>query len=478
MFLRNRVFVAVAFSSLLIFNIAIYPWMLDDSFISFRYAENLIAGHGLVYNPGERVEGYTCFLWVILLSSGHFLHISTVLFGRILGIAFSAATILLVFFSHRFLKSINPRIAAVAAVLLATAGAFSPWAISGMEVSLFSFLLLASLLYYLAHRNAFSFVNGMILALLLSGLSMTRPEGLLITVIIVADLLLLHRTISALSVSIIFFAIFGAYFYWRWQYYGYLLPNTFYAKVGSHSQQILRGIKYTFSFLLATSLLVVAAVVGVAKNTELRLMAAVLVMFTIYIVVVGGDIMPAFRFFAPLLPLLCILAAAGLQIRESLLLPGTACLIIFNLLIFRYHPQMLSYILSDTVAEDGKEVGLWLKQNASSASVIATNTGGSVAYYSRLRTIDMLGLNDVHIAHRKIAWLGIGPAGHEKGDGAYVLSRMPDYIQFGSSLGSRDPRFLSDQELSQLKGFYQNYELRYYSLPSGNQMLLYVKKGQ
>src|SRR6266404_6223228 len=38
----------------------------DDAFISFRYARNLVEGHGLVFNPGERVEGYTNFVWVLL----------------------------------------------------------------------------------------------------------------------------------------------------------------------------------------------------------------------------------------------------------------------------------------------------------------------------------------------------------------------------------------------------------------------------
>src|SRR5690606_38133881 len=45
----------------------IWPsWLSDDAFISFRYAQNLVEGHGLVYNPGERVEGYTNFLWTVL----------------------------------------------------------------------------------------------------------------------------------------------------------------------------------------------------------------------------------------------------------------------------------------------------------------------------------------------------------------------------------------------------------------------------
>ena len=45
-------------------------WFLcDDAFISFRYVRNLLAGHGLVFNPGEYVEGYTNFLWILELAA-------------------------------------------------------------------------------------------------------------------------------------------------------------------------------------------------------------------------------------------------------------------------------------------------------------------------------------------------------------------------------------------------------------------------
>src|SRR5215208_1233784 len=46
-----------------------YPFVIDDAFISFRYAANLAHGHGLVFNPGERVEGYTDFLWTVLIAA-------------------------------------------------------------------------------------------------------------------------------------------------------------------------------------------------------------------------------------------------------------------------------------------------------------------------------------------------------------------------------------------------------------------------
>jgi hypothetical protein len=96
-------------------------------------------------------------------------------------------------------------------------------------------------------------------------------------------------------------------------------------------------------------------------------------------------------------------------------------------------------------------------------AVLATNTAGTIPYYSGLRTIDMLGLNDVHIAHRNMP-MGKGLAGHEKWDAAYVLAQHPDYIQFGSATGNNLPCFRSDSDIARLPEFQQLYEPRIYRL--------------
>jgi hypothetical protein len=46
-----------------------WAWTEDDAFITFRYARNLASGHGFVFNPGERVEGYSNFVWVLLMAA-------------------------------------------------------------------------------------------------------------------------------------------------------------------------------------------------------------------------------------------------------------------------------------------------------------------------------------------------------------------------------------------------------------------------
>jgi hypothetical protein len=75
-------------------------------------------------------------------------------------------------------------------------------------------------------------------------------------------------------------------------------------------------------------------------------------------------------------------------------------------------------------------VGEWLRTTFEPGTVIATNAAGIVPYVSKLPTIDMLGLNDEHIAHRDIT-LGKVTLGHEKHDARYVLERRPDIILLG-----------------------------------------------
>ena len=62
--------VLIALVAGLVFLALLNRFIQDDAFISFQYARNLVEGHGLTFNPGERVEGYTNFLWTLLISAG------------------------------------------------------------------------------------------------------------------------------------------------------------------------------------------------------------------------------------------------------------------------------------------------------------------------------------------------------------------------------------------------------------------------
>ncbi|MCI0476029.1 MAG: hypothetical protein L0Y55_07260 [Anaerolineales bacterium] len=125
---------------------------VDDAYISFRYAQNAIRGAGLVFNPGERVEGFTNFLWTTMTIPLEGAGVDVGRASMLIGALFGLATIWLVF---RFAKIVGaPRGAGwLAAFLLAVDGSFVLWSISGMETPLFAFLIFAGAVMYVQEQS-------------------------------------------------------------------------------------------------------------------------------------------------------------------------------------------------------------------------------------------------------------------------------------------------------------------------------------
>ncbi len=198
-------------------------WMLDDAFISFRYALHWAQGLGPVYNPGEApVEGYTNFLWVALLALGARLGGDIVLLSRTLGAAAGLLTLALVFNSRRFMRALDREVPVLATLFLASFCIFLPWPTSGMETTLFGLLLTFSLLLHFSTLGeAPSRLKLMGLGIVLALTVMTRPEGLLVAGLVLADQALeslLKRRFQVFIVLVAFLAryeILGG-FWARW----------------------------------------------------------------------------------------------------------------------------------------------------------------------------------------------------------------------------------------------------------------------
>jgi hypothetical protein len=106
-----------------------------------------------------------------------------------------------------------------------------------------------------------------------------------------------------------------------------------------------------------------------------------------------------------------------------------------------------------------KDAGMYLHNNFPKDTVVALNPAGIIPYYSELETIDMLGLNDIHIAHQGKRDYSLWYA-HQAGDGAYVLSRKPDIIIFtGRTLSAEPGEFISDREIWDSTEFKSDYKL-------------------
>ena len=78
-----------------------FRWVAEDAYISFRYARNLVEGHGLVFNVGEKVEGYTNFLWTLLLAPGLAFNMNPQSISLLLGLIFSTISFAFLFLTHQ-----------------------------------------------------------------------------------------------------------------------------------------------------------------------------------------------------------------------------------------------------------------------------------------------------------------------------------------------------------------------------------------
>lgn len=473
--------IAIAAVFLLLFSALIRSWIADDAFIAFRYAANLADGNGPVFNTGERVEGYTSFLWMVLMAAGKLLGIKPPVFSVILGIIFALGCIFILSAAHLFIGQINARISAIAVLFLGSSGVFLPWGKSGMEVMAFTFSILLIVLYYIRIKDSGDPRSFILLGTLCAIAMLIRPEGSLLSLAIIISHLFGGRNrwpIFYFVGAVLF--LYVPYFCWRYLYYGYFFPNTFYAKVGFSVGQVINGLKYTIKFAFVSLLMLLPLIDPQTISGWLRrlkgliIIPVVSVLFAVYVILVGGDFMEAFRFFVPILPLICLLTAISLSLfgRWRMTAIFTVAIIVYNLAMWNFE-DIIPTFKHDRVAEIGKEVGIWLADNVPPDAVIATNTAGTIPYYSGLRTIDMLGLNDLHIGHHDIPKMGSGWSGHEKGDGDYVLSRSPNLIQMGSSLGTQKPGFRGDHELYDNPVFHKEYILRIIELPSGDTLRIY-----
>ncbi len=425
--------------------------VIDDAFIAFRYAEHFVQGHGLVFNLGERVEGYTCFLWVMLLSLPTALGLDLVVASKIFGALFAVMTLVV---TARFFPTDSaslPRTRWLAPALLVGNAAVGMWAVHGLETALF--MLLLTLALRADGREGGEQPSRAGIAGVWYGLAtLTRPEGM-----IAFFASLLFRGVAGrgslkdrkvLSHALVYGAIVLPHFVWRYFYYGYPLPNTYYAKVALSWPLVVRGSEYVLGFFGGFGALLFLALpltLWVARrDRKIALLAFVTGAHLCAVVLEGGDGFPGYRFLIPIAPALYLLVQAGVEelVRLSRQAGRRRIFARIAFLIAALGVPLHAHHLFGSAIEEARGadkftrrltlVGQTLRRVLPPTTRISLNPVGAVPYYSRLYTIDMLGLTDEHIAHTDVAMQASGYAGHEKGDGDYILDRAPEVILLGN----------------------------------------------
>ncbi len=478
---------------LLVLGLAVLAWtafrhwgyLVDDTFIALRYARHLVEGHGLVFNPGERVEGYTSLPFVLLGALCLRIGVEPAASLAALAAAAGAATLLLTQRIERMLAPPSGVGVPLSVLLLLATPAFAYWSFRALETLPFTALLLTALSVALHEsRDGRWRGSGLLFALV----ALARPEGAYLFVLASAALLLVEARASgawrhagrhALNLVLVAGAL-GAYVAWRVSYYGELLPNTFFAKVTGGPGQLATGLRYLRDFLLAAPLLAAALVFPLAlapRSVRVRLgspalalaLHAVALGYVAYVVAVGADFMPFFRFFVPALPLAAVLGALvlrALPLPELARGPVLASLFALHAVAGLTTEQPYRAFVAHRTTLVGQRVGEWLAERLGPDDWIAVNTAGAVPYFSRLPAIDMLGLTDAQIARRPVYIVSEGWAGHRRGWGEYVLRRRPRAILFYNSAGLAEPHYLSDHELANEPLFRFFYAVRAATLPA------------
>lgn len=434
-----------------------YDFLSDDAFISFRYAVNLAAGDGLVFNPGDRVEGYTNLLYVLLLAGLARCGADPVGAGRAIGILSTAMLALLAFgVVVRPGRRDAYAFGAIAAAALLLNPFLAIWIGGGLETPLFAALIMAlAYVMTVAEPGRRSFTAASVIGV---ALTLTRPEGIAVYALAACWALFAwrlpwrERAAALLPGALAFVVCIVGLSAWRLWYYGSLLPNTFYVKSGFSARHLSRGLWYVGEFA-RNGYVPAAAVLGaigvlLLPGRATLFLASLLATLTAMVVAVGGDGLPAYRFMVPALAPLFCLAALGLYALQRRLgprAPVTAALILLGIGLAgwsataRRDDFYLIHLEHKEEVDSWSRAGRWLRANLPPGTSVAAVPIGALAYYSGLPVIDMMGLTDRHIARVPVTDLGSGQAGHEKHDGAYVLSRRPGLLLLANVFVNREP---------------------------------------
>jgi arabinofuranosyltransferase len=384
-----------------------WDYHVDDAFITYRYATHLRETGELAYNLNEREEGYTSFLWVVLLALG----------SSVFPLPFCSKFLALLLMWGMFYWFYR-----LSADFQGSLGIFFLWlcfpltwmnGMNGMETMAYSFLITAqvatALLFLESSSSSSSSSSGgyawqWAFWALLSGLA--RPEGNLIAFFLALFLGIASPQRRKILLPLLFYIGLGAsYFVARLFYFDYPWtepwPNPFFFKVSTGMLWKAKGIRYVFSFIqepLFPSLCLLAYFYTQKGRSVQRLLLVFLpvLAYLIFFCMVEPIVEYFYRFLFPIFPLilLVLLPTEREQWNKKSLVALSLCLMMNGILEYRKAsiPGLSDYYstpLKRTHVPLGQALGKFRDQGY----VLAVSDAGIIPYYSGWKTIDIVGLN-------------------------------------------------------------------------------------
>ncbi|HVR20882.1 MAG TPA: hypothetical protein VMS65_14325, partial [Polyangiaceae bacterium] len=364
-------------------------------------------------------------------------------------------------------------------LFLALAAPLAVWAIGGLEQGFLSGMLAGAFvaLARLTPDVPWSPRSCLVAGGFLGAVVLLRADGIVLALGATGGyalagklrLAVLARAALVLSVPV---GLLGLQLLFRSTYYGALVPNTALAKVAFNLDRMLGGLYYVRDgyrpLLPALALTFALVVVGFRRMRLERTVPPLLVLvgWSSYLVLVGGDIFPGWRQLVPAVVALGMLlaeaaAAASARLRFGVpIVLGVAIPVLAFGLYFQTLDRENLRAKRELWEHDGRPLGRLLHAAfGAKKPLLAVDAAGALPFWSELPCLDLLGLNDRYIATHPPPSFGRGGIGHELGDGAYALRRRPDIVAFNGSTGARTPMFLSGRQMLNVPAFQQEYQL-------------------
>jgi len=469
-----------------------YFSLFDDGMISMRYAKNLVAGNGLVMNPGERVEGYTNPLWTIYMALIHLLPVARskiCLLIQITGIVLLVLNLFMVMKIARLISGNSFQVSSGAMILTAFYLPLINWSLQGMEVSLITLIVSIAVWGVIRCLRKKTFPLWLYILLGISTLvriDMAVPFlGIWLFLIKVQPEYRKRNILWGLSI----FAFFmGAQTLFRLFYYGDVLPSTYYLKMTGYPVffRISRGVVVFVKFIwnLNIVLFLLPFIFLAVKYDNFRgIIAWVFVLQCLYSMYVGGDAWEQWggsnRYISIVIPLFFILFSHAIYKTKEMFITilknlknahkgvHSFCvrycfpfLLILGLIQFNNNNGPLSLAgfvfinLPSNVSgnKDMVESALIIRDISTDDARIAVTWAGALPYFSERYTVDILGKTDTFIAHEEMRQTsGLGKfvyfyPGHLKYNYEYSIGKMkPDIIvQFWENSEEAAPYVIND----------------------------------
>ncbi|MFN3405803.1 MAG: hypothetical protein ACK40G_17030 [Cytophagaceae bacterium] len=403
---------------------------IDDANIYFVYMRNLSKGYGLVYNVGgERVEGFTSLLWTLIGATFYVFTDNPEFLFVLLNIAlitYTLCNLVFYFSSHLNAKRPNRYVILFLGLLAVVPGYFEWTVLSLLETGLWSSILILSVLNILSYNTENFNRSNISLSVLIFLLLLCRPEsilwGLFFSIVRMTQSFLFFKKPSKINFLpiVTFLIVISAVIGFRLMYFGYPVPNTFYAKVSSdYIENIKNGIKYLYLYFIDSPvvILIISAIAYTLYtffrngkiNFQLLFIALVILLTFSIPLYTGGDHFGYSRFIQPLVPIIylaLVLILLDQDIQPNLYIIVTFLLFLVftseNSLVKYYKPERKLLWNEWEIARMGQEKSEKLNSFFDALPRLPSQgvfTAGGTAYKYNGVTIDLLGLNNVKMAH-------------------------------------------------------------------------------